>query len=57
MSDEQKSRQTAHVRKLEDQGGSCESLICGDCPLECSVVESDDIMLHKAREWLKENQK
>ena len=55
MSDEQKARQVAHVREIEAQEGSCACLCCGDCPLECSVVESDDIMLHKAREWLKAN--
>jgi hypothetical protein len=55
MSDEQKARQVAHVREIEAQEGSCACLCCGDCPLECSVVEADDIMLHKAREWLKAN--
>jgi hypothetical protein len=55
MSDEQKYRQIAHAREIEARGGSCDGLLCGPCPLDCSVVESDDIMLLKAREWLKEN--
>jgi hypothetical protein len=55
MSDEQKSRQIAHAREIEAHGGSCDGLLCGPCPLDCSVVESDDIMLLKAREWLKAN--
>lgn len=55
MSDEQKARQTAHVREIEAQDGSCACLDCVLCPLDCSVVESDAITLHKAREWLKAN--
>lgn len=53
--DEQKALQIAHVREIETRGGSCDGLRCGACPLDCSIVESDDIMLLKAREWLKEN--
>lgn len=55
MNDEQKAQQIAHVLKIEALGGSCDGLRCGPCPLDCSVVESDDIMLLKAREWLKAN--
>lgn len=53
--DEQKALQIAHVREIEARGGSCDGIPCGPCPLDCSVVESDDIMLHVAREWLKAN--
>ena len=55
MSDEKKARQVAHVREIEAQDGSCACLDCVLCPLDCSVVESDSITLHKAREWLKAN--
>ena len=55
MKDEQKARQIAHVREIEARGGSCLRLRCGICPLNCSLVESDSITLHKAREWLKAN--
>lgn len=53
--DDKKALQIEHVRKIEARGGSCDGLPCGPCPLDCSVVESDDIMLYVAREWLKEN--
>lgn len=55
MSDDKLKAKIAHVRDIEARGGSCDGLLCGACPIDCSVVESDDIMLIKAREWLKEN--
>jgi len=55
MSDEKKARQIAHVRKVKANGGKCDGLSCGICPIDCSIVGTDDIMLHKAREWLKAN--
>lgn len=55
MKRERKALQIAHVRKVEASGGSCDGLRCVRCPIDCSVVESDAITLHKASEWLKAN--
>ena len=55
---ERKALQIAHVREIEARGGVCRNFSyrdCRACPLDCSLVESDEVMLAKAREWLKAN--
>lgn len=55
MRRERKALQIAHVREIVASGGSCLGLGCSRCPLDCSVVESDEIMLLVARDWLDKN--
>lgn len=56
MRRERRATQIAHVREIVANGGSCGDYPhCGRCPLPCSVLESDDIVLMVAREWLKDN--
>ncbi len=55
MKRERKALQLAHVNEIVAQEGNCACLDCHACPLDCSLVESDEVMLAKAHEWLKAN--
>ena len=42
----------SHCEAIRAANGDCKALDCADCPLECSMVETDDITWRKAKEWL-----
>jgi hypothetical protein len=55
MKAERLAIERSHCEAIRVSGGDCRMLNCADCPLECSLVETDDITWHKAKEWLAAN--
>jgi hypothetical protein len=50
--------QSAAVQAILAVDGWCEKLPsenCKHCPILCFVADSNDILVDKAREWIKEN--
>jgi len=55
MTEERILRERRHCKAIRAANGDCKALDCADCPLECSMVETDDITWRKAEEWLAAN--